>query len=184
MPSDRRVSPACTKKLSICKPARCTEEHACPVTECHIHVPRKGVILALELLDDGTVAVLERVHHLLQEEQERSEIVFREDFAGDMQRVFALAAELLQIAVRVTDSRANHLVWLIRSKMQRQWRAAMSILARVPITLESQFVAEERRIRDRLEEAVIVTHVGQDEQVARLVVVLPSRVVAHVKVAA
>ena len=37
--------------------------------------------------------------------------MFREDFADDMQRVFALAEELLQIAVRVTDSRANLLVW-------------------------------------------------------------------------
>ena len=145
-------------------------------------MPRQGV-LAVELPDDGTVAVLERVHHL-QEEPERSEIVFREDFPGDMQRIFALAAELLQIAVRVTESRANPLVWLIRSKMQHQWRAAMSILARVPVTLESQRVAEERRIRNRLEEAVMETDVGQDEQVARIVVVLPSRVVPHVKVAA
>ena len=78
-----------------------------------------------------------RVHHLLQEEPERSEIVFREDFTGDMVRVFALAAELLQIAVRVTDSRANLPVWLIRSKMQHQRRADMSILARVPVTMES-----------------------------------------------
>ena len=147
-------------------------------------MPCQGVILALELLDDGTVAVLERVHHLLQEEPERSEIVFREDFTGDMQRVFALAAELLHIAVRVTDSRANRIVWLIRSKVQHQWRAALRILARVPVTFESQCVAEERRIRDRLEEAVIETDVGQDEQVARIVVVLSSRVVPHVKVAA
>ena len=130
------------------------------------------------------MAVLERVHHLLQEEPERSEIVFRQDFTGDMQRVFALAAEQLQIAVRVTDSRANPLVWLIRSKMQHQWRAAMRIPARVPVTFESQCVAEERRIRDRLEEAVIETDVGQDEQVARIVVVLSSRVVPHVRVAA
>ena len=125
-----------------------------------------------------------RVHHLLQEEPEYSEIVFREDFASDMLRVFALAAELLQIAVRVTDSRANLPVWLIRSKMQHQRRADMSILARVPVTMESQCVAEERHIRDRLEEAVIETDVGQDEQIARIVVVLSSRVVPHVKEAA
>ena len=63
-----------------------------------------GLIIALELLDDGTVGVLERVHHLLSEEPERSEIVFREDFADDMQRVFALASELLQIAGPRTEA--------------------------------------------------------------------------------
>ena len=110
--------------------------------------------------------------------------MFRGDFPDDMQRVFALAAELLQIAVRVTDSRANPLVWLIRSKMQLERRAAMSILARVPATLESQWVAEERRIRDCLEEAVTTTDTGQDEHVARIVVVLTTRVVPLVKVAA
>ena len=49
---------------------------------------------------------------------------------------------------------------------------------------ESQCVAEERRIRDCLEEAVTETDVGQDEHVARVVVVVPSRVVPQVKVAA
>ena len=128
--SNHRVSPACTKSCRFASPlvARRSTRVQLPSTISTCHA---SVFLALELLDDGTVAVLERVHHLLQEEPERSEIVFREDFASDMQRVFALAAELLQIAVRVTDSRANPLVWLIRSKMQHQWRAAMSILARV-----------------------------------------------------
>ena len=58
------TEPCLYEKVPIRKPARCTEEHSCPVTECHTHVPRQGVTLASELLDDGPVGV-ERVHNLL-----------------------------------------------------------------------------------------------------------------------
>ena len=138
----------------ICKPARCTEEHSCPVSECHIHVPRQGVILALELLDGGTVAVL---HHLLQEEPERSKIVFREDFGG-----------------AASDRGPSHGQPCESPRLAHQVEDATSVACchehpRTPVTLESQCVAEERRIRDRLEEVVIETDVGQDEQVARIV---------------
>ena len=75
-------------------------------------------------------------------------------------------------------------IWLMRSKMQLEWRAAMSILARVPVTLDNPCIAEQRCISDCLEEALIETDVRQDEHVARVVVVLPSRVVPQVKVAA
>ena len=55
--------------------------------------------------------------------------------------------------------------------MQLGWRAAVSILARDPVTLECRCVAEERRIRDCLEEAAMETDAGQDEHAARVVVV-------------
>ena len=179
--SDHRVSPACTKSCRFASPLVARRSTRVQLTSAiytsHARVSSLLLNFLMEpwlYLNGFTIS------------SRRSQSARRTCFAKTSQETCSVflrwRRELLQIVVRVTDSRANPLVWLIRSKMQHQWRAAMSILARVPVTLESQCVAEERRIRDRLEESVIETDVGQDEQVARIVVVLPSRVVPHVKV--